>query len=108
MIEQRTRPRSARTWLGNWILTTVCALLSAAAPVLAPEPATAADRIETAALMPGTVVGRETALPAILDPADAARYQAIAKLQDDAHWAAANAAIATLQDRILIGHVLAH
>jgi hypothetical protein len=85
----------------------VCALLSAAAPLLVSEPATAAERIETAALMPGTVAGRETALPAILGSADAARYQVIAKLQDDAHWAAADAAIASLQDRILLGHVLA-
>jgi soluble lytic murein transglycosylase-like protein len=57
--------------------------------------------------MPGVVGGREAALPAILGSADAARYQTIAKLQDEAHWAAADAAIAGLQDRILLGHVLA-
>src|SRR5947207_444548 len=107
MKERRNQRRFARTWLVDWILITVCALLSAATPVLVPEPASAAERLETAALTPGTVAGREAALPAILGAADAARYQAIAKLQENAHWAAADVAIAAIQDRILLGHVLA-
>lgn len=66
-----------------------------------------AERIETAALTPGTPTVREADLPAILGAADIDRYRAIGKLQDEGRWAAADAEIAGLHDRLLLGHVLA-
>jgi soluble lytic murein transglycosylase len=49
----------------------------------------------------------ETSLPQILGPADVARYRAIVELQDSGRWGAADAEIAALGDRLLLGHVLA-
>ena len=73
-----------------------------------PNPAIAADRYEVAALPPSAAPPREAGeLPAILGTADVARYRAIASLQDDGRFAAADAEIAGLQDRVLLGHVLA-
>ncbi len=50
---------------------------------------------------------REAELPAVLGPADIARYRTIKILQDEGRWAAADSEIAALQEPILLGHVLA-
>src|SRR5690348_13309398 len=107
MRERKSRAWSARTWSGNWKLTTICALLPAVYGILANSPAIAADRYEIAALPPALAEANETRLPQILGAADVARYRDITVLQDEGRWAAADAAIATLDDRLLLGHVLA-
>ncbi|MBV8888364.1 MAG: lytic transglycosylase domain-containing protein [Alphaproteobacteria bacterium] len=45
--------------------------------------------------------------PHILSEADAARYHALFELQEQAKWAEADASVGQLQDRLLMGHVLA-
>ncbi|MCH7487345.1 MAG: lytic transglycosylase domain-containing protein [Proteobacteria bacterium] len=77
-----------------------------------PHPAGAADSqkikasVETAALTTGDA-GAAEALPEILSGADAERYRAIFRLQEKGHWHAADDFIAKLDDRVLMGHVLA-
>ncbi len=63
--------------------------------------------LETAGRLP--LVPRssvEAAAPKVLSGIDAARYQRIFALQKDGKWQAADAEIAALHNRILIGHVL--
>ena len=62
--------------------------------------------VETAALTTGDW-GAPEALPEILSVADAERYRAIFRLQETGHWHAADDLIAKLDDRVLMGHVLA-
>ncbi|MBB4211359.1 transglycosylase-like protein with SLT domain [Rhodothalassium salexigens DSM 2132] len=42
----------------------------------------------------------------VLSPSDAVRYRRVFQLQEDGQWAAADAQIAQIDDRILMGHVL--
>lgn len=51
--------------------------------------------------------GWDSILPNILSAADVERYQGIFEAQDDGKWPAADRLIATLDDKILLGHVLA-
>ena len=62
--------------------------------------------VETAALTTGDG-GAPEALPEILSRADADRYRAIFRLQEKGHWHAADDLIAKLDDRVLMGHVMA-
>ncbi len=63
---------------------------------------------ETAALTPGAMrLGAEGALPQPLKDADAGRYRRIFALEDQGRWAAADAEIARLGNKLLLGHVLA-
>ena len=65
-------------------------------------------KIEAAALEEGTAEFFKAAnLPAILMPADVSRYRVIFKLQRSGEWKAADKIIKKLEDRILMGHVLA-
>ena len=93
-------------------------LISAAALVLflgygSGQEAYAADqlsreKIEAASLEEGTAdFFRSANLPAILSPADVSRYRVIFKLQQTGEWKAADKIIKKLEDRILMGHVLA-
>ncbi|MBI4183397.1 MAG: lytic transglycosylase domain-containing protein [Proteobacteria bacterium] len=45
--------------------------------------------------------------PAVLSPRDAARYRAIFRLQEEGEWQRADREIGRLQNRLLLGHVLA-
>jgi len=66
------------------------------------------DPVTTALLSPATGdVSHEPTLPTPLSPADAARYGRIFRLQEKAQWQAADAEIAAVDDRILVGSVLA-
>jgi soluble lytic murein transglycosylase-like protein len=49
---------------------------------------------------------REVALPSILGTSDVARYKRIFELQVAGDWHAADDVIATLDDRVLMGHVM--
>ncbi|MFQ5784027.1 MAG: lytic transglycosylase domain-containing protein [Alphaproteobacteria bacterium] len=55
----------------------------------------------------GAAPAREAALPRVLSEADVARYAHIFALQKKGKWRAADREIAKLDDRILMGHVLA-
>lgn len=64
--------------------------------------------METAALAPGTLKPfDEAALPQPLTDEDAKRYRRIFRLQEKARWAEADKEIARLNDRMLLGRVLA-
>ncbi len=62
--------------------------------------------VETAALTSGDP-GPAQALPEILSAADAERYRAVFRLQEKGDWHGADDLIAKLDDRVLMGHVLA-
>jgi len=65
-------------------------------------------KIELASLTPGTdPVDAMADLPRVLSDEDAARYRDIFSLQEDGDWKAADALIAALDNRVLMGHVLA-
>lgn len=49
----------------------------------------------------------EAPLPTVLGAADVKRYRSIFQAQESGDWAAANEAMATLEDKLLVGHVLA-
>ncbi len=60
-------------------------------------------------LQPGDKAQRWTSkeLPAILSAADVSRYRVIFRLQKEGEWKTADKIIRSLEDRILMGHVLA-
>jgi soluble lytic murein transglycosylase-like protein len=70
-------------------------------------PTASAEPIRTASLPPDSEIVRETEVPSVLSAADAIRYRAIFRAQAAGDWAAADAEIDRLQDRVLLGHVLA-
>ncbi|MGE0256667.1 MAG: transglycosylase SLT domain-containing protein [Alphaproteobacteria bacterium] len=70
----------------------------------APQP----KPVQMALVGPGTLsIEGVGSVPGVLSPADVAAYRAIFAYQDDGKWAAADAQIARLRDRRLMGHVLA-
>ena len=83
-------------------------VLAAALPVAAGAADSPNNKasVETAALTTGDP-GPAEALPKILSPTDAERYRAIFRQQEEGHWHAADDHIAKLDDRVLMGHVLA-
>ncbi len=92
-------------------LLAVGAWLAVAAPAAA-ETASAPQALSTP--QDGAVPDRgapaegwDSILPKILSAADVERYQAIFEAQDDGKWPAADRLIAKLDDKILLGHVLA-
>jgi len=84
----------------------VClAWLVLAAPAAATEPSAGP---KTAALPPPDLhLDTTTAIPHPLSAADADRYRAIFRLQQDGQWPAADELIGQVADRQLLGHVLA-
>jgi soluble lytic murein transglycosylase len=94
-------------------ISCVAALVTAASGAESAEPleqvrSTEPRPVETAALTPPAgKLDTEAALPQPLSRADAERYRRIFALQRDGHWRAADAAIAALSDRLLMGAVLA-
>ena len=84
-----------------WLSTSTLADVRAADPVRAPQ-------LEMAALTPGNGAGGAGIdLPQILSEDDAERYGEIFDVQEDGDWRAADALIATIENPILMGHVLA-
>jgi soluble lytic murein transglycosylase-like protein len=71
------------------------------------DSAAAADRRETVAWDGGLDRDGRVVLPAVLSAADAALYRRIFGLGETGDWAAADALIERLADRLLLGHVLA-
>ena len=76
-----------------------------AAAALATE-SLAADGENTATLTDQSIL-KSQKLPEPLTTADAARYRQIFDIQQDGHWKQADAVIERLENRILLGHVLA-
>ncbi len=69
-----------------------------------------ADTLTGGAPVPGPTAAapeREPALPRILSPRDAAAYAEIFRLQENGRWPEADRAIRHLEDKRLLGHVLA-
>ena len=84
------------------------ALGSGTIPGLADDAPGTPPSLETAALTPGLGDAAGWALlPRVLGRADAERYVDIFRLQDDGRWKEADRLIAVLEDRLLLGHVLA-
>jgi soluble lytic murein transglycosylase len=95
---------AARGW-GIFTGIVCLAWLALAAPAAATEPSAAP---KTAALPPPNLhLDTTTAFPLPLSAADADRYRAIFRLQQGGNWPGADALIAQLADRQLLGHVLA-
>jgi len=90
------------------ILLAVCALLVGlqATPARAEDDSIALAAVELDAAPPAEP-STEVALPRPLSATDAERYRRIFALQRDGHWQAADAEIARLHDRLLMGRVLA-
>ncbi len=84
------------------------ALGSATIPSLADDAAGKPSSQETAALTSGRDDAAGWALlPRVLTPTDQERYVDIFRLQEDGRWKETDRLIAVLDDRLLMGHVLA-
>ena len=84
------------------------ALGSGTIPGWADDAAGKPSSLETAALTPGLDDAAGWALlPRVLTRADQERYVDIFRLQDGGRWKEADRLIAVLEDRLLMGHVLA-
>ncbi len=97
----RARRGQTSQWQG-----TILAIFALILIITAQNLATAGE-IRTASLTFGTDSYRAAALPRVLAPAEAARYERIFALQERGAWSAADHEIARLKDRLLLGHVLA-
>ena len=99
-----TRRRSRRTSTLSLFTALSLALIS---PSLANESPRSIPSTDTASLPVGVDVdGRPAQLPQILPAGDAALYRTIFRLQEDGDWKEADAHIARLKDKLLMGHVL--
>ena len=93
-------------------LALACGLVVSACAPGGVERAEAAERLSIARLTVPEGTGAApagepvVALPTILSAADAARYRALFTAQEAGDWARADALIAALDDRVLMGHVL--
>lgn len=99
MIRGAAQNAARRTSFGLWITLALTSALAATA--------VNAQEFRTAALTPNDAVLREADLPKILSVADAARYRHIFALQQAGRWHEADREIAALNDRLLLGAVLA-
>ena len=84
-------------------LAAFCAILA----IIVNVNGAAAEPWRTAALGPGSELLRQSDLPRVLAPGEAARYQRIFALQERRAWSEADREIDKLNDRLLLGHVLA-
>ena len=98
---------SARIWPTTRLLSAFAAPLLVGSVLLWALPTASAEPIRTASLPPGTEIPPDIEVPPVLSSADAQRYRLAFRAQAAADWAAADAEIATLQDGVLLGHVLA-
>lgn len=104
MTGARDDGRPFRTWPAAVLLALIAGAscgAQAGAEVTQATPAPPQARAQTAD------AGAALGIPRILSPLDASRYAAIFALQEEASWAAADAEIAALQDKSLLGAVLA-
>ena len=103
--QQGGRPK--RTWPAVILCVFAATLVSWVA--VSPAAALAAGSMQTAALPVNPPIDPNLvqSLPALLADMDASRYAAIFALQDEANWKAADEQIAALQDKSLLGTVLA-
>jgi soluble lytic murein transglycosylase-like protein len=76
-------------------------------PALAGDDSLVVAVVEPAAPADVAVASGDISLPRFLSPSDAERYRRIFSLQRGGDWRGADAEIAQLQDRLLIGHVMA-
>ena len=85
------------------------AALALAGLILAAWPAAAEPEgtFRTASLVPGDLEDPEAVLPNVLGREDVERYRRIFDLQEDGKWREADRLIKELDDRLLMGHVLA-
>lgn len=81
------------------------ASLACAVALLAAVPASAG--METASLPPQPVLESEAVLPPVLSAADLAAYRRTFELQQAGKWGPADQALKQVQDKRLMGHVLA-
>src|SRR5215469_7966426 len=100
MIEMGSIFDTHRASRGLWIILGFALALPGASRAVAQD-------LRTAELTPGTVLLREADLPPVLTPADITRYEHIFALQDKAHWQDADREIGRLNDKLLLGAVLA-
>ena len=77
------------------------------ASLAAPEAASGAEVVRTAALPPSTQNVREADLPTVLAYEDVRRYRRIFELQEAGNWGASDLEIGQINDRVLMGEVLA-
>ncbi len=96
-----TGRKAPRGWQKQGIMLSLFTMI-----ICVPSQISAQD-LRTAALTPGTEMLRQSDLPTVLSAADQSRYQRIFALEASDAWAEADAEIARLQDKLLIGHVLA-
>jgi len=101
-------------WVGRGVIRArvvlALGLLCAAAPALAQvDPAldTRSPAFRTAALPSDPFAGDQGEIPAALTPSEAATYRRILGFQERGEWQAADREIAKLNDKLLLGHVLA-
>src|SRR5580693_9160038 len=100
MIRGAAQIGARRTLHSLWIT------LAFAGVALTVSPAFAQDE-RTAALTPGDAVLREANIPSVLSADDLTRYRHIFALQQTGRWQEADREVAGLQDRMLLGEVLA-
>jgi soluble lytic murein transglycosylase len=81
----------------------LCAFLTGVVPVL---PGLSAQALAAEAATLGTA-DAELSIPAVLGTLDTSRYAAIFTLQEEGSWKPADAEIALLKDKVLLGEVLA-
>lgn len=81
------------------------AWLACAAALVAAVPASAG--METASLPPQPVLESETVLPPVLNASDLAAYRRVFELQQAGKWGPADQELKRIQDKRLLGHVLA-
>lgn len=105
MLRRKGVARSAKTWQKTRPLTALAALLALGPLAFTAPQVCAAERV--ASLASGHEPAREVDLPQPLRSGDAARYQRIFQLQAVGNWAEADAEIARLEDKLLLGHVWA-
>ena len=100
--------RSRRTFAVSCLALLVTAGTARSAERMDVSPVPELKPLATAALTPpADKIDTEAALPQPLARADMERYERIFALQRDGNWRAADATIATLSDRLLMGTVLA-
>jgi len=90
----------------NWVLISACLALAwfgLAGPSAAEDPG---HSVRSAALAPAAAQAPEK-LPQVLSQGDESLYREIFALQEQGRWQAADARIARLTDRRLLGHVMA-
>lgn len=103
MQETRYELPLGRTWARLGIIIALAVILPGiSAPFVG---GARAQSVRTSALTPGREMLREADLPSTLDRGEADRYRRIFALQTAGQWAAADAEVAALKDKLLLGTV---